>query len=317
MDERHSAGRRSASEATRGRIDVSVVIPALNGARTIGKQLDALARQETQLTWEVVVSDNGSTDGTGEVVAARAPLFPVPLRLIDSSRRQGICVARNEGVIGSRGRFILFCDCDDEADRRWVDEGWRSLQEFDLVGGRLRPTRSAPPINPHTLVGREGRWSVPGANFGVSRDAFFAVGGFDETFPPYGCDDIDFSFRLVASGRTIGPAPEMVVYFHETVGARNITRKVYRSGKAEVMVWQRHSEQFAGQTGLLHAIADLCRLPVSTTADLIHGRQPSIRALLRQAVTRSAHIAAQMPGPRRAIPDSPILLTPADDPMRA
>jgi len=91
---------------------VSVVIPALNVADTIGDQLDALAHQTYAGAWEVVVSDNGSTDATRERVEVWRDRLP-HLRIVDSSRRRGVSPARNVGVEAARGDLVLICDGDD------------------------------------------------------------------------------------------------------------------------------------------------------------------------------------------------------------
>jgi cellulose synthase/poly-beta-1,6-N-acetylglucosamine synthase-like glycosyltransferase len=80
-------------------LTVSVVIPARNAAWCLTEQLRALAAQDFDGTWEVVVSDNGSTDGTVALVRDLAASFPVPLRVVDASRRPGPAHARNEGAL--------------------------------------------------------------------------------------------------------------------------------------------------------------------------------------------------------------------------
>ena len=92
--------------------EISVVIPARDVAYCIGGQLAALATQRTSAAWEVVVADNGSSDGTAETVVATP--FPVPLKVTDASRSPGINVARNVGVEKSTGSHVLLCDADDE-----------------------------------------------------------------------------------------------------------------------------------------------------------------------------------------------------------
>jgi glycosyltransferase involved in cell wall biosynthesis len=104
-----------------GSCELSVVIPARNAADTIGVQLESLVRQRFDRPWEVVVVDNGSTDGTRAAVESFADRLP-GLRIVDASERQGIGYARNRGVEAACGRLIAYCDADDA-----VSEGslWR------------------------------------------------------------------------------------------------------------------------------------------------------------------------------------------------
>lgn len=304
-----------------GRLDVSVIMPAYNGAALIGNQLDALAQQQTNLTWEVIVADNGSTDATADVVRRRAASFPVDLRLVDASRRQGVGPARNAGVRASRGDVLLFCDVDDEVMPGWVDGAWQALQQFDLVGGpnhELREPRDpqAPVVNPTTLWGRGEVRSAQGCNFGVRRESFFSVGGFDESLPPYGCEDVEYGIRLHEAGGTVGPAPLMRIHFRRTTGTRDALRKVYRSGIAEALVWEHHADRFAGQVGRRAAWRDLLTWPGRKLLDVVRSRRFQPRDAARDLTTRVAHVRAyqtllkgdQVPGPR--------LLSPADDPLR-
>src|SRR5215203_2323406 len=77
--------------------ELTVVIPALDAADEIAGQLDALAAQEWDEPWEVVVADNGSTDGTRAVVERYAGRLP-GLRVVDASEPAGQAHALNAGV---------------------------------------------------------------------------------------------------------------------------------------------------------------------------------------------------------------------------
>ena len=72
---------------------LSVIICCLNGERTIAGQLDALAAQKGLDDWEVVVSDNGSTDASRQIVGRYVGRIP-NLRVVDSSTRRGIARAK-------------------------------------------------------------------------------------------------------------------------------------------------------------------------------------------------------------------------------
>jgi glycosyltransferase involved in cell wall biosynthesis len=90
---------------------LSVIIPCLNGAATIATQLAALARQQWDQPWEIVVADNGSTDeSVGIVERYRGRLQN--LRVADASARRGR--ALNVGAKEATGDALVFCDVDDE-----------------------------------------------------------------------------------------------------------------------------------------------------------------------------------------------------------
>lgn len=276
-------------------MDVSVVIPVRDGAAVIGEQLAALAEQRTELAWEVVVADNGSTDLTRAVVEAWRDRLGVPLSIADASAIPGIGHARNTGVAAARGDAVAFCDSDDRVAPGWVQAAWSATRQCDLVGGlnrRLTDPQdpAAEVLNPGCLKGIRYR-AVVGCNFAVTRDAFLAVGGFDESLPPYGCDDVEFSMRVADAGFSVGAAPEMVVYFRETTGLRRLLRKVYLSGKAEAVVWRRHSLDYPEIPPTVGAAwRRLLTFPVAGARALVSGETP--KAVIRDGLQRAGNLAA-------------------------
>lgn len=158
-----------------------------------------------------------------------------------------------------------------------------------MVGSNRELTEPQDPeaelLNPGGLVGR----GIHGCNFGVRREVFFDVGGFDESLPPYGCDDSEFSLRLLAAGHQITPAPGMLLYFRRTLGLRRTLRKVYLSGIAETVVWRRHPLAFATPLTLRTVVVDLARWPAWAVRQL-SARQVSRKRLARTAVTAWAHV---------------------------
>lgn len=95
---------------------LSVVIPVLNEARCIRRTLDRLSAQDA--VHEIVVVDNGSTDGTREILGEYARVNP-KVEVIDESER-GVARARNTGFDKARGEFIARTDADTVVDADWA-----------------------------------------------------------------------------------------------------------------------------------------------------------------------------------------------------
>src|SRR4051794_1840994 len=119
---------------------VSVIIPVLNGAMVIGDQLEALAQQTYEGSFEVIVADNGSTDGTRDVAALFAGKL-AHLEVVDASARRGANHARNQAAAAARGRLLAFWAADARPDEQWLEPIGASLGNPDPGGGALRGDR--------------------------------------------------------------------------------------------------------------------------------------------------------------------------------
>ena len=89
---------------------VSTVIPAFNAKRFIVRALDSALQQDAPDS-EIIVVDDGSTDGTREIVESYADRG---VRLLCHSQRTGAAGARNSGILAARGEYVAFLDADDE-----------------------------------------------------------------------------------------------------------------------------------------------------------------------------------------------------------
>ena len=90
---------------------VSVILPTYNRADTIRRAIESV-RNQTLQDWELLVVDDGSTDDTADVIAARYAGEP-RLKLI-RQENQGVSAARNTGLRASSGKYLAFIDSDDE-----------------------------------------------------------------------------------------------------------------------------------------------------------------------------------------------------------
>lgn len=110
---------------------LTVVIPARNAATTIADQLRAVVAQAAEQAAEVLVVDNGSTDGTGDVARG----FPGVHVLVEP--RAGLNRARNAGTRAAGGDAILLCDADDIVGPGWLAALAEAALEADYFGGPL------------------------------------------------------------------------------------------------------------------------------------------------------------------------------------
>ncbi|WP_236849407.1 glycosyltransferase family 2 protein, partial [Chlorogloeopsis fritschii] len=115
-------------------MNISVIIPCFNAADTIAIQLEALANQQWSQPWEVIISDNGSTDNSVSIVEQYQTRIP-NLRIIDSSDRQGAGHARNVAAKVAKGDSLLFIDADDEVAPGWLAAMGEALSKYDFVAG--------------------------------------------------------------------------------------------------------------------------------------------------------------------------------------
>ncbi|MFC0674687.1 glycosyltransferase family 2 protein [Brachybacterium hainanense] len=223
--------------------DIVVIIPSLNVAETLPRQLAALDAQ-TDLGFRVVIADNGSEDGTARV-AREWPARFEGIEVVDASARRGVASARNIGIRESSEPLILICDGDDRVHERWVESMRRSLASAAAVTGPLRIVRDGElgeTVNQTSVpVAMAFRPYMPGCNIGVRREAVDLVGGFDADLS-IGQEDVDFGWRLDAVGIEIVHDPGACVDYYQRSTPVQRIRQQYRYGRAYAMLYRKHQD---------------------------------------------------------------------------
>ncbi len=196
---------------------VSVVVPTWNRRETMLTCLDGLAGQRT-LPDEVVVVDNASSDGTGEVIGAEidAGRWAMPVRVVRREVNIGPAAARNDGLAVAVGDVVAFTDSDCVPDPDWLSAGTKALAEpgVSVVQGRTVPDPVAdelPWSHTQRIEALSGIFET--CNLFVGAEQLRAAGGFPEDVGYFGEDTIA-GWRVLRHGGRAAFAADAVVY-HE------------------------------------------------------------------------------------------------------
>ncbi len=155
---------------------VSVIVPVKDRRDLLGVLLDALADQ-TFGDFEVLVVDDGSADGSGELARSRT-IAGRPVTVLDGGGR-GAVAARRLAVAHARGRILAFTDSDCAPLPSWLEQGVAAIEAgADAANGLTRPARQMLPLERSMGSGTEGLF--PTCNMFYRRSAYDAAGGFDE-----------------------------------------------------------------------------------------------------------------------------------------
>lgn len=220
-----------------------------DGAATIAEQLAALASQDYGESWELVVVDNRSTDGTVAVVREWRSRVP-GLTVVPAPDRAGLAYARNVGAQAAQGAVLAFCDADDVAAPGWLRALTARAEDAEMVGGRLEVDTLNSPLAlqwrppSEALALRTALGYLPyavGANFAIRLDAFKAVGGCDERFTSCG-DDLDLSWRIQRGGGSLVFAPDAIMHYRLRPNLVGVMRQRYRYGQAEALLRRKFSD---------------------------------------------------------------------------
>ncbi|MGI9184452.1 MAG: glycosyltransferase family 2 protein [Solirubrobacteraceae bacterium] len=199
---------------------VSVVIPNWNGRRWLSGCLESL-RGQRLVPGEVVVVDNGSTDGSLEYLHGEHP----EVRVLELGRNTGFAHAANRGLAVARADLVALINTDVVLAEDWLERTTRTLQDYPQAASvAVKMLSLADPTRVYDagdvlrrdgaceqrgrFMRDDGRWDAPGEVFGACagaalyrRVAVLELGGFDERYFAY-LEDVDLALRLALAGWT-------------------------------------------------------------------------------------------------------------------
>lgn len=225
---------------------ISVVVPTFNDVRRLGDALSSVLAQ-TLRPAEIVVADDGSSDGTEHFVldfAARSE-GSLAVRYVRLASQSGDAAARNAGIAAAGGEWIAICDSDDlwaptklERQVEFVGD-WSGSQRIVLLGTHGYNMNDAKKVISPAIMGptteaeydavkqRGGLFYVIHSSVLLSRADFDALGGYSTL--EYGpANEFDLFCRMAERGVVIN-LPERLVYYRKRAGSMQLD-----------LFWDRH-----------------------------------------------------------------------------
>lgn len=121
-------------------VDISVIIPTYNRVSSIERSIDSVLSQNFVGTYEIIVSDDGSTDGTIELIKSKYNKSVLLLEKPVLCKEQGAAGARNRGLQVARGRYVCFLDSDDTYENSFFTrcyDAFNADSEFGYIYCRV------------------------------------------------------------------------------------------------------------------------------------------------------------------------------------
>jgi len=224
---------------------VSIVIPNWNGVHHLPTCLESL-RCQTFRDFEVIVADNGSTDGSLELLACHYP----EVQVLTLGENRGFAGACNAGIKSAQGEFVVLLNNDTETDPHWLDEIVAAFQrhpEAGIVASKMLLFDRRDIF--HTagdfyrvdgIPGNRGVWQRDEGQYDREEAVFSACGGsavyqkamldqvglLDEDFF-FSCEDVDLAWRAQLACWRCVYAPCAVVYHKLSATGGGVTASFY------------------------------------------------------------------------------------------
>jgi glycosyltransferase involved in cell wall biosynthesis len=252
---------------------LSIVIPTYNRQPILEKCLIALEQQTTIAPYEIVVVDDGSTDGTATWLQQRA--FP-HVRLLQHDH-QGAAAARNLGVQSAKGNIIIFIDSDLVVTEVFLQSHLDALQQAEQATGSdrlftygsvINTCNFADPTSEPFKITDYSRAYFATGNVAIERKWLEEAGLFDTSFQLYGWEDLELGVRLKKLGLKLVKCPEAVGYhWHPAFSLAEIPKLIdqeIQRGRMGVLFYQKHPtwevRMMIQMTGLHRALWGLLSL---------------------------------------------------------
>ncbi|MBD3422625.1 MAG: glycosyltransferase [Chitinivibrionales bacterium] len=202
--------------------EVSIIIPVYNDQERISKCLDACINQSTTSLYEIVVIDNGSSDGTFNRCLDFKKKHRNLVRLYQQNLIQSAYASRNSGIEKAKGSILVFTDSDCIPSKQWLETGVSALknQKSGAVAGKIEFFFKSQNPNIWEYIDSSNKLDqksyVENAHYGatanlfVFKDVFKRLGTFNEALKSGG--DYEFGQKMKKEGIKLSYKENAVVY---------------------------------------------------------------------------------------------------------
>jgi glycosyltransferase involved in cell wall biosynthesis len=231
----------------------SIIVPSYNRQDEISELLKSFTALEFNASRvELIIADDGSEDGTDELIKNFRDKLSFPLRFY-TQQNQGPGAARNMGMKHAKGDFYIFIDSDCTVPADWLSNIDQALQQnqAEAFGGRDSFQADFPDllkainysmtsfVTTGGLRGRKGKklakFYPRSFNMGLSKKLFEQIGGFGSL--RHG-QDIEYSHRMIKSGAKIIYINNAIVYHKRRTSIKKFFRQVFNWGVARINLYK-------------------------------------------------------------------------------
>ena len=227
---------------------VSVIVPVYNGEKTIEKCILSLMDQDyPRDRYEIIVVDNGSTDGTAKIVKQ----FPV--KYLSETSALSSYVARNIGIRNSNGEILAFTDADCTASRDWIQRGVAGFirERVGCVAGGIKGCEPANYIEKYQFdigwLSQEVALKHYFLPYPQTANAFYRKVVFDKTglFEEWvSGGDSDMAWRMqLYTDYLLESIPEAVVFHKHRSTLLSFLKQTVKWGKGKDVLYKKYKNE--------------------------------------------------------------------------
>ena len=293
----------------------SVIVPTYNRLSLLRRTLESLFRQEFS-DYEIIVVDDGSTDGTLEYLKGLSEKKKIQYVL---QKNSGPAIARNKGIALSSGSLVAFTDDDCIVPADWLKRYHEKFQQEDVgvVGGSSKTGNLENPfaeVNDIIVnflkaeINKRPDNEVPFLttnNTAYRKKNLEKVGGFDNRFR-FGAEERDLNYRLRQSGDKLVFDSSIIIEHFNNADFSKFLRQQFSQGKGSFLFY-RNAQQMFGKKPQMIPIGVYVRLllyPFSVKT-FLRALLLSVLIILAQVAVTAGYFTAAFSGKKEITPPIP------------